>query len=334
VWLDLVLKSKEQHMQNFDPNMDNPRPNIPPDLENREYEAQQRWTQADKKAAKRAQNAADAATHNTAQNVSDAGRQAAQNVSDTARGAAQNVSDAGRQAAQNVGDTARGTAQNVSDIAGNVAKGLGGSAAASGAGQTAQRTGDTARNVAQSFGGTATPEAGQAVPQQQEGIFSVDEWNILIETPLTVGKDMVMVSPSGPVGIVREAITMAKGIQELLAQGASNPLIKALGQRMQGLMNAARSGQTHPFGNLQQGMKSAPEARNDALSACQQAMAILRKAPPQDALAYKQFVFALAQKVSEAASEEGFLSFGGKKISEAEAAMLRDLAATLELPRA
>ena len=54
-----------------------------------------------------------------------------------------------------------------------------------------------------------------------------------------------------------------------------------------------------------------------------------KKAKPDEAQGFKQWLVAVAQKVAEAAREGGFLGFGGTQVSEQEAATIKDLSTTL-----
>jgi len=57
--------------------------------------------------------------------------------------------------------------------------------------------------------------------------------------------------------------------------------------------------------------------------------AILNAKAPGDAAAFKEWLRALSHKVAEAASEGGFLGFGGVQVTDAEKATLADIAKAL-----
>ena len=50
---------------------------------------------------------------------------------------------------------------------------------------------------------------------------------------------------------------------------------------------------------------------------------------PEDAVAFKSWLQAVAQKAAEAGKEGGFLGFGGVTVSDAEKATLADISAAL-----
>lgn len=165
--------------------------------------------------------------------------------------------------------------------------------------------------------------------------YSDADWKTLLTAPLHAGKAMMFASPSGPIGMLQETKAMIDSLQSLLNQNAASPLMRALAQSGQRIMDAARAGNPQQMLNDLAGPSRDPiVCRTEALNSCQQASAILRNTPPQDAGEYKQFAFNMAQKVAEAASEGGFLSLGGgSRVSPAEADLLREIAGALGMQR-
>ena len=70
-------------------------------------------------------------------------------------------------------------------------------------------------------------------------------------------------------------------------------------------------------------------ARAALISSCKQAADVVAQKSPAEAEEYKRWLVSLARKTAEAAKEGGFLGIGGTRVSETEAAALKDLAATL-----
>ncbi len=164
--------------------------------------------------------------------------------------------------------------------------------------------------------------------------YSDADWHTLLTTPLRAGKAMMFASPSGPIGLIQETKAMVDSLQTLLQQGANTPLMSALSQSAKRIVDTARAGNPQQILNDLTGTSKDPEVcRTEALNGCQQASAVLRNTPPQDAGEYKQFVFNTAQKVAEAASEGGFLG-GGSRVSPAESNLLREIAGALGMQRA
>ncbi|MBO0782472.1 MAG: hypothetical protein J2P37_26970 [Ktedonobacteraceae bacterium] len=238
---------------------------------------------------------------------------------------------ASREVAQS-GQGIQGGAQSASDTARYITQGIGENIAGQAGTTFAQNiaqpsSGGTTRDADHDGGSSraATGGTGRTGSQRQEDIFSIDEWYTLVQAPLVIGRNIVAVSQGEA---AQDAATAAKSLQELLNQSSSNSLIKALGQRLEGLIEAAYAGKGHPFGNVQGGARNPQEARDAALSAGRQVVSILRKASSQDAQAYKQFVYAVAQRAASGGANKGS---GGQKHADAEQSLLRDLAGTLEL---
>ena len=166
--------------------------------------------------------------------------------------------------------------------------------------------------------------------------FSDADWKTLMTAPLQVGKAMMFTSPSGPIGLIQETKAMIDSLQALLKQGATTPLMRALSQSAQRLVDTARAGNPQQILNDLTGTSKDPAmCRTAALNSCQQSSTALRNAPPQDAGEYKQFVFNMAQKVAEAAHEGGLLAMGsGSRVSPTESDLLRDIAGALGMQRA
>lgn len=190
--------------------------------------------------------------------------------------------------------------------------------------------GDTGKDVRQGqvYGVTGTT-APPSLP------FDQLEWETLVSTPLQVSLAMMAASPSGPLGMVSEAMAIGRSIQTLHSQGQMSPMLAQLGQSITSEMENMRSGKPMPFGDVQQLLQNPAVARDSALASCQRSASTLGKASPQDATSYKQLVYAFANNVAAAGRESGFLGiFGGVQISLSEETLLNDIASALNLPRA
>jgi hypothetical protein len=139
------------------------------------------------------------------------------------------------------------------------------------------------------------------------------------------GLAVVAASPSGPFGVVKEMFAVGKMLAEVKTQGSSNDLVKAL---VADLEAGARE-QSAPA-ELQG--KGPDQVRSFAIESCRQAAALIeKKAKPDEAQGFKQWLVSAAQKVGEAAKEGGFLGFGGTQVSEQEAATIKELSTALGL---
>jgi len=161
--------------------------------------------------------------------------------------------------------------------------------------------------------------------------FTNEEWKLLIEVPVKVGRAMMAVSPSGAIGMVNEIMALRKCFQELIPKSTS-PMIREMGRHLQqqATMSALWDDASHVFSDRW----DAANVREISIAACQQAVALLKKVSPQDSQMYKEFVYATAQKVAEAGKEGGFMGVKGEAVSEPERILLKELASTLGLQRA
>jgi hypothetical protein len=153
--------------------------------------------------------------------------------------------------------------------------------------------------------------------------FTAEEWNQIRHAPFMAGLAVVAASPSGPFGVVKEMFAVGKMLAEVKTQGSSNDLVKAL---VADLETGARE-QSAPA-ELQG--KAPDQVRSYAIESLRQAAALIeKKAKRDEAHGFNQWLVSVAQKVSEAAKEGGFLGFGGTQVSEQEAATIKELCTAL-----
>jgi hypothetical protein len=166
---------------------------------------------------------------------------------------------------------------------------------------------------------------GQAAPAGE--VYTHDEWNILAETPVKVCRAIIAVSPSGPIGATREVMAMRNAFKETI-QGAQAPVLQKLSKNLQQqeTVQALWENVGHAFSDR----RDAANARQIAITACQQALALLRRIPASEAQSYKEFVYNTAMKVAGAAREGS----ASQPISDAEQSLLNDVSTALEMPPA
>ena len=153
--------------------------------------------------------------------------------------------------------------------------------------------------------------------------FTADEWEQIRRAPFMAGLAVVAASPSGPFGVVKEMFAVGKMLAEVKTQGSSNDLVKAL---VADLETGAKD-QSAP---AELKGKAPDQVATYAIDNCRKAAALIeKKAKPDEAQGFKQWLVLVGQKVSEAAKEGGFLGFGGTQVSEQEAATIRDLSTAL-----
>jgi hypothetical protein len=153
--------------------------------------------------------------------------------------------------------------------------------------------------------------------------FTAEEWNQIRRAPFMAGLAVVAASPSGPFGVVKEMFAVGKMLAEVKTQGSSNDLVKALVADLE----ASAKEQSAP---AELKGKGPDEIKSYAIESLRQAAALIeKKAKPEEAQGFKQWLVSVGQKVSEAAKEGGFLGFGGTQVSEQEAATIKELSTAL-----
>jgi hypothetical protein len=133
---------------------------------------------------------------------------------------------------------------------------------------------------------------------------------------------------SSGLGTIKESIAIAQSVLE--NQSSNVPFIRDLTSRTE--MQSAQN-------NLNQrlGGPNAPTKENLQLAALDQvrtSMSILNgRASQEEFDAYRKVIYGVAEKVANAASEGGFLGFGGTRVSGEEQSFLDELRNTLQLER-
>jgi hypothetical protein len=151
--------------------------------------------------------------------------------------------------------------------------------------------------------------------------YTAEEWGLLARGPFMAAMAVVVASPSGPIGVIKELSAIGRVLQEADQAGETNALVKAL-------VSDVKAGY-RPSSPMEQGQR--PEEIKDlALQTCQEVAALLaRKAPAPEAEGFKRWLLTAAQQAAEASKEGGFLGIGGVRVSAAEQAVLGELAGRL-----
>ena len=148
--------------------------------------------------------------------------------------------------------------------------------------------------------------------------FTAEEWQMLLKLPIKIGVTLMIVAPSGPIGLTKETMTLAKAPFELAQASNANALVSALAVELQAQAKAIVKDEESAFKH------SDPVSyKGKAVEACQSAAAALSKASTEDAEAYRTWVLAVGRKVAEAAKD------GGVLVSDQEKALLKELGEAL-----
>jgi hypothetical protein len=156
--------------------------------------------------------------------------------------------------------------------------------------------------------------------------FTPEEWTLLLEAPMLAGMAVSAAEPSGLFGMLKESFATGKLLVQAKSDVAANELVKAVAadyETAEG-RKAASEGLRAKLGGGQPA-----DLKAKALDGLRQVAALLAAKAPADAAAFKAWLSHVSQSVAEAASEGGFLGFGGVKVSEAEKATLAEIATAL-----
>jgi hypothetical protein len=157
--------------------------------------------------------------------------------------------------------------------------------------------------------------------------FTSEEWQRILSLPQVAALYLALASPSGPIGLVQEMMASTKGILEALKASSGNELIDAVAADMREKAEKRE--------RLEPPLKpdnDPNEMKAQCLQACRDVAALLSQKAPADAEQYKQWVYQSAQNSANAAKEGGFFGIGGERVTEAEAAALKEIALALGIP--
>lgn len=157
--------------------------------------------------------------------------------------------------------------------------------------------------------------------------FSEDEWFLLSSSPAMIGAAMSSAAKSGVIGTVKEMTASMRSTVAGLKEYPDSELIQALLKKAENWDEAkeklgdyrTRSKEKMETENI----KSHEALHEQAIADCKATVALVdAKCSPEDAKAYKEWSLKIANNVAQAASEGGFMGFGGEKVSAEEAVML------------
>lgn len=158
--------------------------------------------------------------------------------------------------------------------------------------------------------------------------FTTGEWNTILTSPMLAGIAVSLADPSGLWGLLQEAMASGRALLDARSDPAAGDLVKAVVADIE-----TPEGRTAARDALKAELsaKSPAEIKQRAIAALAEAGASLDAKAPQEAAAFKAWLYHIAEKVAQAGSEGGFLGFGGVKVSDAEKATLAEIATVLKV---
>lgn len=155
--------------------------------------------------------------------------------------------------------------------------------------------------------------------------FTQDEWAKLIESVMLASIAVTAAEPSGLWGTLHEGFSNAAALAG--GRGSATPLIAAVVADL-----GTSEGRTIARDKVKQrlgGATSATDVVARSVAAVGEVAQVLDSKAGADAMAFKKWIFANAERVANASNEGGFLGFGGVKVSDKEKATLADLSKAL-----
>jgi hypothetical protein len=144
--------------------------------------------------------------------------------------------------------------------------------------------------------------------------FTAEEWQTLLQLPLKVGVTLMVLAPSGPIGLTKETMALVKAPFALAQASNANALVSALAVELQAQAKTIVKSEESAFKH------SDPMTyKGQTMAACHMAATALSKASVEDAGAYRAWVLAVGQQVAEAAKD------GGVRVSNQEQALLKEM---------
>jgi hypothetical protein len=144
--------------------------------------------------------------------------------------------------------------------------------------------------------------------------FNAEEWETIVQAPPLAGLRVIAADRGGT---LRESVSMAEAYNAARAGHGASELLDEV---------VAVPPQLDP-----RQLASAQALPSLAADRLREALRVLaQKAEPEEANAYRRFVYDLAERVARAHKEGGFLGIGGKAISDNEQHALDEIAAVLD----
>ena len=156
--------------------------------------------------------------------------------------------------------------------------------------------------------------------------FTPDEWKIVLGSPMLAGLAVTLAEPSGIWGMIKEGMASGHAMLQAKTDAGATELAKALVADME-----TSEGRSVAQDGLKSELtaKSPAELKQQVLATLTRLGQILDAKAPADAAAFKAWLNHIAEQVAEAASEGGFLGFGGIKVTDAERASIEEVAHAL-----
>jgi hypothetical protein len=158
--------------------------------------------------------------------------------------------------------------------------------------------------------------------------FTDEEWERLERAPFVAGIAISLADPGGPIEAVKESAATIKTVVEAARTGGRGELVDAIAKDVS---EKARQRQ-NPLRDFK---PRGAQASEEILAELRAANEIVnRKATPEEAEAFREWLMTAARRAADAAKEGGFMGFRAERVSEGERRMLDQLEEVLAAPAA
>jgi hypothetical protein len=156
--------------------------------------------------------------------------------------------------------------------------------------------------------------------------FTPDEWGTILGSPMLASIAVTLAEPSGLWGMMQEGMAGGRAMLEAKSDPRATELAKALVADIE-TSEGREAARERLRGELTG--KTPGEIKQQVLATLTEVGRIIDAKAPDEAMAFKAWLKHVAEEVSEAASEGGFLGFGGIRVSDAEKASIADVGRVL-----
>jgi hypothetical protein len=151
--------------------------------------------------------------------------------------------------------------------------------------------------------------------------FTEEEWARLERSPMIASMAISLADPGGPIEAVKESMAAIKSVTEAAQSGDG-----LVAEVAKGFAEKTKARQS-PMGDFRPKGALAGQEILDELRAVNQL--VTRKATPDEAAAFREWLLATAKRSADAAKEGGFMGFKAERVSAGEQDMLTKLGEVL-----
>jgi len=159
--------------------------------------------------------------------------------------------------------------------------------------------------------------------------FTPEEWSRLVASPVVAGMAITAADPGGLWSLLQESMSSGWALLEAKQDAQATPLVKAVADDITN--TETRNAVRESFQSQFKGSQFA-DIKTKAIAELHSVSGLLDAKAPEDAAAFKAWLWSVARKSAEAGKEGGFLGFGGVAVSDAEKATLEEIATALGNP--